>query len=196
VRDANSRAQVRPLLRINHERFDLLGPVGPRCADMEAFGQASRSGDLQGKRACGLSWARPPCTVLSIGSNNQWGFERAVVARTECRVVTFDCTLGPSVGVPADLTSRVALRRVCMTGNDAEAARAALKPATLYQRRNHQNIYVAAPAPMEFRSYAEIAANETGGVPPGQPPLLPVPSRRTSCASRVARIHVAMPGVY
>ena len=82
------------MLPIKHALFDLLGPTGPPCADLEVLGPdyhqhgrpRGRPRDLQGKRACGLSATLAPCTVVSIGSNDEWGFERAVAARTPCQV--------------------------------------------------------------------------------------------------------------
>ena len=58
-------------------------------------------------RACGLSKERAPCTVLSIGSRNEWEFEEEVVRRTPCRVATFDCTIHPSTRPPAAIRPRV-----------------------------------------------------------------------------------------
>lgn len=34
------------------------------------------------------------CDLISIGSNDQWGFETAVTKETNCRTHTFDCTIG------------------------------------------------------------------------------------------------------
>lgn len=35
-----------------------------------------------------------PCTIYSLGGNNQWAFELDAIQRTPCHVHTFDCT-GP-----------------------------------------------------------------------------------------------------
>jgi hypothetical protein len=34
------------------------------------------------------------CDLISIGSNDQWGFETVVTDETNCRTHTFDCTIG------------------------------------------------------------------------------------------------------
>jgi hypothetical protein len=106
-----------PALAASHRRFDMLGPVGPRCrADhLVSYG----SGDDE-KRACGLQLlakaAGPGCHVVSIGSNNQWGFEEAIVAQTDCRVSTFDCTL--PLQLPPALQGRVRAYPACLGDRD------------------------------------------------------------------------------
>jgi len=114
-----------------HIRFDLLGPVGPPCTDLEGFGKATRGvKDLETKMACGLSRVPAPCWVISIGNSNQWGFEAEVLARTACSVAVFDCTIGSSVTPPPHLQSRVALHHVCL-GQPEATAGAAKGPAGL-----------------------------------------------------------------
>lgn len=54
-----------------------------------------------------------PCHVVSIGSNNQWGFEEAIFAKTHCKVETFDCT-GDFV-VPKAIRSRVRWHKKCIS---------------------------------------------------------------------------------
>jgi hypothetical protein len=59
------------------------------------------------------------CVVYSIGSFNEWDFEEAILATTNCRVETFDCTLPPTVtGPPVALQSRVRLHKVCLGSSD------------------------------------------------------------------------------
>uniref|UniRef100_A0A7S3SJ10 Methyltransferase domain-containing protein n=2 Tax=Choreotrichia TaxID=141411 RepID=A0A7S3SJ10_9SPIT len=101
------------VFRHDHSRFNLLGPIGPRCAKLEHFG----TGDGE-KRACGLTEA-VECRVISIGSNNQWDFERDLVSRTSCRVDTFDCTLNPNTHPPEDLAGRVHLHPFCIGNSNA-----------------------------------------------------------------------------
>jgi hypothetical protein len=92
-----------PALPWSHLRYHMLGPVGPVCGappplpppppslppnsactpvspapraaatPLETYGR----GDGE-KRACGLSQQRPPCVVISIGSNGEWEFEEDV----------------------------------------------------------------------------------------------------------------------
>ena len=55
------------------------------------------------------------CRIVSIGSNNQWAFERSIFERTNCRVDTLDCTgKGKGWRVPADISSRVRLHSICL----------------------------------------------------------------------------------
>ena len=52
------------------------------------------------------------CTILSLGCNGQWSFERLAFRNTPCRVHTFDCT--GTWPVPEVLRSRVTIHRVCL----------------------------------------------------------------------------------
>ena len=67
--------------------------------------------------------AARPCVVVSIGSNNQWGFEEAVASSSHCRVETFDCTVDATV--PAPLRSRVTFHPFCLGVRDSAGARLA-----------------------------------------------------------------------
>jgi hypothetical protein len=103
-----------------HRKFDFLGPVVPECTQIESFGM----GDDE-KRACKLNElvrASPPdygCTIISLGSNNQWGFEEAVFSKlTSCQIHTFDCTVPVGSKPPTHILSRTTLHRICI-GNQA-----------------------------------------------------------------------------
>ena len=104
-------------LRVGHERFNLLGPVGPPCLALQAFGAKESRGkirDTEAKMACGLE-GRRSCVVVSLGSNGQWTFEEDIVARTGCRVEVFDCTVDPqTVMVPKHLRERIRLHYYCI----------------------------------------------------------------------------------
>lgn len=100
---------------IKHFPVEAYGPFGPKCEHLESHGQYR-----QKKRACSPStlW-RAPCLIISIGSNNQWGFEEAVVAHTPCNVATLDCTLNLTTTplatlVPESLRSRVTFHHRCI----------------------------------------------------------------------------------
>lgn len=98
-----------------HSRFDHLGPVGPPCLQIESYG----SGDEE-KRACGLSGLRSSdCVVVSLGSNNMWGFEEAIHQRTSCRIEVFDCTIAPDTRPPAHIMDRTTFHHVCIGDEDA-----------------------------------------------------------------------------
>jgi len=92
-------------------RFDALGPVVQCPASLlQSFGK----GDDE-KRVCG-SPVEAPCTVVSIGSNNQWGFERAVAAAGPCHIHTLDCTVAATV--PPGLRGRVTFHSLCLGEED------------------------------------------------------------------------------
>ena len=95
------------------DRFDALGSVvqcPPRL--LQVLGR----GDDE-KRVCAALAAARPCVIVSIGSNNQWGFEEAVASEfPHCRVETFDCTV--DAAVPAPLRSRVTFHPFCLGVRD------------------------------------------------------------------------------
>jgi hypothetical protein len=97
----------------NHERFDVFPPVVGQCKErMTSFGANDEE-----KRVCGnlnvdSSRIDKKCTVISIGSNGHWSFERDIISKTECQVETFDCT--GTWEVPADLLNRVTLHNICI----------------------------------------------------------------------------------
>jgi Methyltransferase FkbM domain len=105
----------------SHQRFDFMGPVAPQCKSIESFGQ----GDNE-KRACALTefvGATLPgarCTIISLGSNNQWGFEEAIFANfPDCEIHTLDCNLAKEVRPPIEISSRTTLHPVCVGSQDA-----------------------------------------------------------------------------
>ena len=77
------------------QAVEAFGPIGPACNRLETFGK----GDEE-KHACGLAQLDAPCRVISVGSNDQWGFEEEVVARTRCDVATLDCTVDAGLQPP------------------------------------------------------------------------------------------------
>jgi hypothetical protein len=104
-----------PVIPYGPKRYDLIGPVGPKCRYPETYGTKDEE-----KRACGLKRGslESECTVLSIGSNNVWDFEESVFNTTGCVVHTFDCTVAPTVQPPSYIRSRVNLHRVCIGDKD------------------------------------------------------------------------------
>jgi len=98
-----------PVVLHNHRRFDLIGPVGPRCAHLESYGR----GDEE-KRACQLSGLQPGCHVISIGSKRNWGFEEAIFSGTPCRIDTFDCTTPADTLPPPAIRNRTHFHKVCL----------------------------------------------------------------------------------
>ncbi len=101
--------------KLGHRRFDLVGPVGPRCAALETYGVEDGE-----KRACALSAraADAGCIVISVGSHDDWDFEAAVFEKTKCTVHTFDCTVGAEASPPNRIRARVSLHRLCVGARD------------------------------------------------------------------------------
>jgi hypothetical protein len=64
------------------------------------------------KRMCQDLSALDDCAVFSVGSNDQWMFEMAVVNRTRCTVYVFDCFA--HLHPPEELRGRVRLFNVCL----------------------------------------------------------------------------------
>ena len=84
------------------ERFTAgIGPVGPACSEPIKFSE----GTYEEKQICFHSEKKEPknndemtkeCNIVSIGSNDQWGFEEEVMNNpilSGCVTHTFDCTL-------------------------------------------------------------------------------------------------------
>ena len=85
------------------ERFEAgIGPVGPDCTESVAFSK----GTAEEKNICiekknsnqdnDGKHTKEECNVVSIGSNDQWGFEEEVTNHPKlggCVTHTFDCTL-------------------------------------------------------------------------------------------------------
>ena len=75
-----------------------MGPVGPNCTNLTSFGMGYEQKYLcDSPRTTAMHNQEDECHILSIGSNDQWGFERDVLnLRSNCHTHTFDCTLpGP-----------------------------------------------------------------------------------------------------
>lgn len=99
---------------VNDRQLTVMGPLGPACKHLETFG----TGDGE-KRACGLaadSAAASNCTIISLGSNNEWGFEEAVFDQLPCYIETFDCTVLATV--PPRIASRTRFHHACIAGSD------------------------------------------------------------------------------
>lgn len=93
--------------------FSNIGDVDyTKCQRIESFGL----GDEE-KKMC-MDEMPDDCLVFSIGSNNAWGFEEAVFARTKCRVHTFDCT--GKFTVPKKISPRVTFHHKCIASQDAD----------------------------------------------------------------------------
>jgi hypothetical protein len=72
-------------------RFDLFSPF-LKCPNGQPPTRFGQTGD-GGKLICADMLEAPDCAVYSLGSRNDYSFENDVLSRTNCTVVTFDCTV-------------------------------------------------------------------------------------------------------
>ena len=100
-----------------HARFDASPPLAS-CAPLARSG-GSATGD-GGKWLCGLPALAPGCVIYSLGSNNEWDFEEAMLAETPCEIFTFDCTSDPP---KVDMGPRLHFERTCLGDGAAGDAR-------------------------------------------------------------------------
>ena len=96
-------------LSMDWRRFDMMGPVVLHCPNVQQFG----SGDEE-KRFCfpplDANATQKTCVIYSIGSNNVWSFEEAVLTNTACVIHVFDCTVSKS----PRLRAAIVFHRVCL----------------------------------------------------------------------------------
>eukprot|EP00052_Salpingoeca_macrocollata_P005947 m.50580 g.50580 ORF g.50580 m.50580 type:complete len:367 (+) comp15155_c0_seq2:3-1103(+) len=81
------------------------------------------------KELCGLERAFPkdsgkPCIIYSLGSNNQFEFEEAVMAHTSCTIHIFDCTSSPPRN---SFGGRLVFHKKCVGRQDAKNRNLQLK---------------------------------------------------------------------
>jgi hypothetical protein len=98
-----------------------------------------------GKILCGLEALSPEdiCVVYSLGSGNDFEFERSVLSNSRCTVYTFDCTSSP----PIQKIKRLHFHKICLGENSpmqnylfpwATANKSAINrpPDTVYMKFN------------------------------------------------------------
>jgi len=119
VAELEQRIARVPVPRTRQERdalhkleLEAIGPVGPACTNLESFGDVRKADGEY--RVCGLSRVRPPCTIVSLGSREEWSFELDAAARTPCDIHTFDCTLRRGAAPPPELRNRTTLHPLCV----------------------------------------------------------------------------------
>jgi hypothetical protein len=127
----------------NHERFAAAFPVVTDCAKSCVGGKCNQDvskvvcgldelqkmvsggahggdddgggGDVTRTNTSGKNdhGSPPPCVVYSVGGNNQWEFERDILAKTPCHVHTMDCT-GPASRFQKPISDRLSFHHVCL----------------------------------------------------------------------------------
>lgn len=99
-----------------HTRFDAFQAM--TGCEKTCVGGACRADTS--KQICGLVNLKPPCTIYSIGGNNQWEFELDILQKTSCQVHTFDCTGDVSrFKVPTD--DRLHFHYICLGARNTPA---------------------------------------------------------------------------
>eukprot|EP00966_Prymnesium_polylepis_P173055 4002775-Prymnesium_polylepis.1 len=106
--------------------FDALGstsqlPASCGLVSYPELVQGSKKGD-DDKRLCSsmLHELRPHDVIVSLGSNNEFGFEEQMLACSGSHIATFDCTVKNATNKP--LTSRVSFHPYCIGPADTERA--------------------------------------------------------------------------
>lgn len=108
-----NRNDFRHAINIQDDRtnptLSLIGKVVPNCCRFSTFGRGDSA-----KVFCrnAKNYANDPCWILSLGCNNQWGFEEEIFQRTNCMIQVFDCT--GDFKVPKHIQSRVKLHKLCV----------------------------------------------------------------------------------
>jgi hypothetical protein len=95
-----------------HARFNLLGPIAPKCPEFESYGEGREQ-----FKACGLKnlfHKMEDCVIISLGAVEQWQFEKSIYASLpSCRIEVFNCTLPPAASPPKSIADRTSLHHVC-----------------------------------------------------------------------------------
>jgi len=104
--------------RAKHKIFEPLGnlsrpPTSCGLASYPELVEGSKKGD-DDKILCSimLRELRPDDVIVSIGSNNEFGFEEQMLGCTNSHIATFDCTVANATNKP--LTSRVSFHPYCI----------------------------------------------------------------------------------
>ncbi|KAG2427614.1 hypothetical protein HXX76_012267 [Chlamydomonas incerta] len=97
-----------------HKKFAHLQPF-ITCPPNRPLRRVGPPGD-GGKWICDPAALESPCTILSLGSNNDFSFEAAVLKDTSCKLVTLDCTVSG-----ATLSARHTFLPVCIGSEEAAA---------------------------------------------------------------------------
>mmetsp|Transcript_26553 Transcript_26553/g.53134 ORF Transcript_26553/g.53134 Transcript_26553/m.53134 type:complete len:385 (-) Transcript_26553:165-1319(-) len=102
------------------ERFTAsLGHVGPTCSNVLTFA----AGKHEEKHFCVDSKTNDgsTCKIFSIGSNDEWGFEREVVRKLpNCIVHTFDCTLVDNKPLSKPKSDKVKFHPYCISSGNSQ----------------------------------------------------------------------------
>lgn len=109
------------------ERFAAgIGPVGPDCTNKVSFSK----GTYEEKNLCNTTKSHEEqqqkqkeeeCNIISIGSNDQWGFETEILRKLPgCITHTFDCTLKDNTPQNKPKSNDIKFLPYCIGSNDAQ----------------------------------------------------------------------------
>ena len=104
---------------IGRARWDVM-PVLGTCDRLELLQEPQQAGRGRwdgSTHACGLDALGEACTVVSVGSHNQFDFEREIVRRTRCRIEILDCTVA-NPRLPPEVAARARFHQLCLGGED------------------------------------------------------------------------------
>ncbi|KAL7546128.1 hypothetical protein ACHAWF_009467 [Thalassiosira exigua] len=106
---------------IGHERYPAgMGPVGPACANKVSFSKGTHDEKnlcIPAKRGAGTE---EECNIISIGSNDEWGFEIEYRRKLpSCKTHTFDCTLRNNLPRKKPRDENVKFYPYCIGSEDA-----------------------------------------------------------------------------
>lgn len=80
-----------------------------QCNNLVSFG----NGDEEKKYCVRDQDLSADCIIFSLGSNNQFDFEKGIIERTNCLVYIFDCTVN-NWKIPKEIITRVKYFSVCL----------------------------------------------------------------------------------
>lgn len=112
---------------MNYEKWDAaIGPLGPNCTSVDRIQQRKDRQHYEDKFMCSYNDLSLPstedageCHMMSIGSNDQWGFESAVLQHAKhCQLHTFDCTVTTPKHKPD--SRNVTFYSICIAGEDRD----------------------------------------------------------------------------
>ena len=121
--------------RASHKAFAPLGKPSqpPASCGLRNYPEliaGPKKGD-DDKRLCStmLETLRPSDVIVSVGSNNEFGFEDQMLACTKAHIAAFDCTVAHATNKPP--TSRVSFHRFCVGTADTAQFRTWTSTAAL-----------------------------------------------------------------
>ncbi len=100
------------------DQFKAMGPITSPCKEIGVYGK-----DDEEKRVCLSPPDNKPCSVVSIGSKNEFEFELDVAAFTGCDLITLDCTMKGDFRPPPELEGRGKQYKLCADAQPKPNAR-------------------------------------------------------------------------